>query len=192
MVEWFGYKLHLIVEVKHEVALSYEVTYAKAGDGETLPTILAQAKKNLSEGRIKTLAYDKAADGEVVHTLLSDEGVTPLIQMRSLWKTEPERMLPGHDGTLNVVNDATGKISCYANVRNTSVRHKMAYIGHEPQRETLKYCCPAKHEGWECPMSSSCNAGKSYGKTVRVSRARRRSLSGCTRIERRWSESMRD
>jgi len=29
----------------------------------------------------------------------------------------------------------------------------MAYIGHEPERETLKYRCPAKYEGWECPMS---------------------------------------
>jgi hypothetical protein len=46
----------------------------------------------------------------------------------------------------------------------------MAYIGHEPERETLKYRCPAKHEGWECPMSEICNAGKSYGKTVRVPR----------------------
>ena len=47
----------------------------------------------------------------------------------------------------------------------------MAYIGHEPEREALKYRCPARHEGWECPMSSVCNAGKSYGKTVRVDRA---------------------
>ena len=46
----------------------------------------------------------------------------------------------------------------------------MSYIGHEPGRETLKYRCPAKHEGWECPMSAECNAGKSYGKTVRVPR----------------------
>src|SRR5262249_36857883 len=35
----------------------------------------------------------------------------------------------------------------------------------------VKYRCPAKHEGWECPMSAVCNAGKSYGKTVRVPQA---------------------
>ena len=171
VVAWFGFKLHLIVDVKHEVAVSYEVTDTKAGDGETLPTILAQAQKNLPAGRIKTLAYDKAADGEAVHKLLCDEGVTPLIQMRSLWKTEPERMLPGHDGTSNVVYDEAGTIHCYDKVSNPPVRHQMSYIGHEPARETLKYRCPAKHEGWECPMSSLCNAGKSYGKTVRVDRS---------------------
>jgi hypothetical protein len=47
----------------------------------------------------------------------------------------------------------------------------MSYIGHEPERGTVKYRCPAKHEGWECPMSATCNAGKSYGKTVRAPEA---------------------
>ena len=50
------------------------------------------------------------------------------------------------------------------------MRHKLAYIGHEPNRGTLKYRCPAKHGGWQCPMSKVCNAGKSYGMTVRVPR----------------------
>jgi hypothetical protein len=170
VVEWFGFKLHLLVDVKHEVVLAYEVTDTKAGDGETLPSLLDQGKANLPADRIKTLAYDKAADSDEVHEVLSGEGITPLIRMRSLWKTEPERMLPGHDGTSNVVYTEDGTIYCYDKVSNPPVRHKMAYIGHEPERETLKYRCPAKHEGWDCPMSATCNAGKSYGKTVRVPR----------------------
>jgi hypothetical protein len=170
VVEWFGFKLHLVVDVKHEVVLAYEITDTKAGDGETLPVILKQAQANLPEDRIETLAYDKAADSEDVHELLSDEGIKPLIQMRSLWQTDPERMLPGHDGSSNVVYDEAGTIYCFDKVSEPPVRHKMAYIGYEPKRETLKYRCPAKHEEWECPMSKVCNAGKSYGKTVRVDR----------------------
>jgi hypothetical protein len=170
VVEWFGFKLHLIVDVKHEVVLAYEITDTKAGDGETLAVVLEQAEANLPANRIETLAYDKAADNEDVHKLLSGKGITPLIQMRSLWQTEPERMLPGHDGSSNVVYDESGTIYCYDKVSDPPVRHKMAYIGYEPERETLKYRCPAKHEGWECPMSEVCNAGKSYGKTVRVPR----------------------
>jgi hypothetical protein len=170
VVEWFGFKLHLVVDVKHEVVLAYEITDTKAGDGETLPVILEQAQTNLPEDRIETLAYDKAADSDDVHTLLSGEGIKPLVQMRSLWQTEPERMLPGHDGSSNVVYDESGTIYCYDKVSEPAVRHNMAYIGYEPERETLKYRCPAKHEGWECPMSKVCNAGKSYGKTVRVDR----------------------
>jgi hypothetical protein len=170
VVEWFGFKLHLLVDVKHEVALSYEITDTKAGDGETLPTILAQAQENLPEDRIKTLAYDKAADTNDVHELLSSEGIKPVIHNRKLWKEEPLRMLPGHDGNSNIVYDEAGTLFCYDRVSEPMVRHPMAYIGHEPERQTLKYRCPAQHEGWECPMSKICNAGKSYGLTVRVPR----------------------
>jgi hypothetical protein len=170
VVEWFGFKLHLIVDVKNEVVLSYEITDTKAGDGETLPTVLGQAQANLPPGRIKTLAYDKAADSDEVHRDLSRQEITPLIQVRALWQTEPERLLPGHDGTSNVVYDELGTIYCYDKVSEHPIRHKMSFIGHEPGRETLKYRCPARHEGWECPMSPVCNAGKSYGKTVRVPR----------------------
>ena len=74
VVEWFGFKLHLLVDVKHEVVLSYEITDTKAGDGETLPAVLEQAEANLPAGRIETLAYDKAADSEDVHELLSRQG----------------------------------------------------------------------------------------------------------------------
>jgi hypothetical protein len=34
VVEWFGYKLHLLVDVKHEVPLAYCVSDTKAGDNE--------------------------------------------------------------------------------------------------------------------------------------------------------------
>lgn len=170
VVEWFGYKLHLLVDVKHEISVAYEITDTKAGDGETLPTVLSQAQANLPPNRIRTLAYDKAGDTNPVHELLSRHHIRAVIQNRSLWKEDHERMLPGHDGNSNVVYDESGTVYCYDRVSDPLVRHKMSYIGYEPQRETIKYRCPAKHENWPCPMSEICNAGKSYGKTVRVPR----------------------
>jgi hypothetical protein len=170
VVEWFGYKLHLIVDVKHEVVLAYHITDTKAGDGETLPVLLKAAQQNLPAGRLKTLAYDKAADTNDVHELLHGARIKPIIQIRALWKEEPERMLPGHDGHSNVVYHEDGSVHCYNRVSEPMVKQKMAFIGHEPERGTLKYRCPAMHEGWECPMSKICNAGKTYGKTVRVPR----------------------
>jgi hypothetical protein len=44
--EWFGFKLHLLVDVKHEVSLAYTISNTKAGDGETLPEVLANAQAN--------------------------------------------------------------------------------------------------------------------------------------------------
>jgi hypothetical protein len=170
VVEWFGFKLHLLVDVKHEVSLAYKITDTKAGDGETLPAILSDAQDNLPEDRIETLAYDKAADSNDVHELLSKHHIKAVIENRSLWKEEHEKMLPGHDGNSNIVYDESGTVYCYDRTQAAIVRHKMSYIGYEPARETIKYRCPAMHEGWECPMSKICNAGKTYGLTVRVPR----------------------
>jgi len=168
VVEWFGYKLHLLVDVRHEVALAYRISSSKVGDNEVLPELVDQAKKNLPPGRIRTLAYDKAADCLKVHRKLNREGIKPVIENRSLGKDEKERMLPGHDGNSNIVYDEAGRLYCYDMMSRPVVRHRMAYIGHEPSRGTLKYRCPARHEGWDCPMSEKCNAGKKYGLTVRV------------------------
>ena len=139
IVEWFGYKLHLLVDVKHEVALAYEITDTKAGDGETLPIVLPQAQAHRPPDRIRTLAYDKAGDPNPVHELLSRHHIRPGIQTRSSWTEDPGRMLPGHDGNSNIVYDEAGTVYCYDRVSQPLVRHQMAYIGYEPKRETIKY-----------------------------------------------------
>jgi len=170
VIEWFGYKLHLLVDVRHEVALAYQVTSANGDDGKTLPALVEQAQGNLPKGRMDSLAYDKAADSGDVHQTLDAAGIRPVIQNRCLWKDHAEEMLPGHDGRSNITYDEAGTLYCYDRISEPPVRHRMACIGHEPQRKTIKYRCPARHEGWTCPSESLCNAGKDYGKTVRVDR----------------------
>lgn len=181
IVEWFGYKFHLLVDVKHEAALAYQISSTKAGDNQVLPALLAEAQANLPEGRIKTLAYDKACDDNDTHELLHEAKIKPLIQNRSLWKDEHERRLPGHGADSPIVYDEAGTVYCYdqhtrprprprPRSDDQPVRHRMAYVGHEPSRGTLKYRCPAVHEGWSCPSECVCNKGKSYGLTVRVKR----------------------
>jgi hypothetical protein len=167
IVEWFGYKLHLLVDVKHEVVLSYHVTDTKMGDNEMIGDLVEQAKRNLPPERIRTLAYDKAADDGGVHALLHDEGIQPLIPNRNFKLAEPETVIGGRT-PLNVVHDQAGTVFCYDRVSPTPVRHSMSYIGHEPDRGTLKYRCPARHGGWSCPSDAACNDDKKYGLTVRV------------------------
>src|SRR6516225_7396483 len=36
VVEWFGYKLHLLVDIRHEVALAYRITEPAVGDNEMI------------------------------------------------------------------------------------------------------------------------------------------------------------
>jgi hypothetical protein len=168
VVEWFGYKLHLLVDIKHEVAVAYHVTDTKAGDNERIEALADQAQANLPEGRIQTLAYDKAADDEHVHEILHARNIKPVIQNRALWKSEPERVLPGGRYPLHLIHDEAGTVHCYDTVSNPPVRHRMAYMGYEKDRGTLKYRCPAHHEGWACPSEEKCNTGKEFGLIARL------------------------
>jgi hypothetical protein len=167
VLEWFGYKLHLLCDTRHEVALAYRITPASAADNTQIADLVAAGQAVLPPKRMRTLAYDKAADDGAVHEALQQAGVRPVIQQRNLWKGEAEQALSDL-GIGNVVHDEAGTIFCYDMLSDPPVRHRMAYIGHEPARGTLKYRCPAEHEGWRCPCAARCNAGKRYGMTVRV------------------------
>ncbi|RPI81197.1 MAG: transposase, partial [Planctomycetaceae bacterium] len=168
ILEWFGYKGHLLVDVKHEVILAWQITSTKTADNDMIGPLVDQAKANLPENRMETLAYDKAADDIAIHELLRDEEIKPVIEIRSCWQSRTEELVPGQEQRGNIVHDEAGTVFCVDTVSQPPVRHKMAYTGHEASRGTLKYRCPAKHEGWTCPMSEVCNAGKTYGLTVRV------------------------
>jgi hypothetical protein len=168
VVEWFGYKLHLLVDVQHEVALAYDITDTKTGDNERVAALVEQAQANLPPQRMETLAYDKAADDEDVHDVLHDQGIKPVIRNRALWKTQPERVLPGGRYPLNLIYDESGTVHCYDTVSEPPLRHRMAYVGYEKDRGTLKYRCPARHEGWECPSDAQCNGGRDWGLTARI------------------------
>jgi Transposase DDE domain len=170
VIEWFGYKLHLLVDVRHEVALAYDITDTKAGDNERVEALVEQAQANLPPDRIQTLAYDKAADDEKVHELLHRHGIKPVIQNRTLWPKEgdQEKVLPGGRYPLQLVYDEAGTVHCYDTVSNPPVRHRMAYIGYEHDRACVKYRCPARHEGWDCPSDAKCNGTLSAGLSARI------------------------
>jgi hypothetical protein len=169
VVEWFGYKLHLLVDVTHEVVLAYHITDTKIGDNECIETLVEQTQANLPEDRIGTLAYDKAAEDVKVHESLHEVGIKPLIQNRSHWPKDGEQeKVVGGRVPLHVVHDEAGSVYCYDTMSKPSVRRAMRYAGHEKSRGTLKYRCPAVVEGFRCASATKCNAGKSYGMTVRV------------------------
>jgi hypothetical protein len=172
VVEWFGYKLHLLVDVRHEVVLAYDITDTKAGDNERIEALVDQAEGNLPADRLDTLAYDKAADDGKVHELLHDRGIKPVIQNRACWPKdgEQEKVIGGRV-PLHIVHDEAGTVYCYDTTGPMPIRRAMSYAGHEADRGTLKYRCPAKVEGFACGSEAKCNAGKSYGLTVRVDQA---------------------
>jgi hypothetical protein len=169
LLEWFGYKLHLLVDVRHEVALAYRISAPSDGDNEHVPALAEQATANLPEGRIQTLAYDKAADDIKVHEALAEYAIKPVIHNRACWPAdgEQEKVLGGRI-PLNVVYDEAGTVHCYDTVSVPPVRRRMACIGYEKDRQAIKYRCPALQEGWDCPSEARCNGEKKYGLAVRI------------------------
>ncbi len=169
VVEWFGDKLHLLVDVTHEVVLAFDLTDTKAGDNEHLEPLVEQAEANLPADRLDTLAYDKAADDGKVHDALHERGIKPVIQVRNCWPKEGEQeKVIGGRVPLHVVHDEAGTVFCYDTTGAVPVRRAMSSAGHEEARGTLKYRCPTRAEGFACGSEGKCNAGRSYGMTVRV------------------------
>jgi hypothetical protein len=155
LVEWFGFKIHLIVDADYELPVAYEVTRASESDLAQAAPMIARLKEKHSElfESCETFIADKAYDdGKLIRALWDDEGIKPVIDIRNMWKDGEETKLV--EGTRNVVYNYKGDIFCHC--RATGERRRMPYGGFEKDRETLKYRCPAEHYGIECKGKDRC------------------------------------
>jgi transposase len=159
VVEWFGYKLHLIVDAVYELPVAFEVTAASASEipaGRELVKCLQKRHPKLVDD-CQTLAADKGLDDTKLHCQLWDDcGIKPVIDIRNMWQDdEPTRRV---SGLSNVVYDYCGTVYCHCPLSGD--RRVMAYGGFERDRQSLKYRCPAAHYGIECKGRKRCRVRK--------------------------------
>ncbi len=164
---WFGYKVHLIVDVIYEIPLGYEVTRASVSDTLRLLPMMEDLDKRQPwvVTRAEDAAGDKAYDSAQNDRELYDRwGIKPIIDIRADWKDgEGTRPLYG-DRVDNIVTDERGTVFC---VRGEGEAVPMAFCGLESERGTLKYRCPAAAYGMECCERAQCSP-TGYGRVVRV------------------------
>jgi hypothetical protein len=129
VVEGFGYKLPLVVDVEHEVPWACHATDTQAGDHERVGALLEQAQANLPAGRIEPPAHGKAADDAAAHEDLAAHGIKPVIRNRAPGREEPERPRPPGRSPLHLAHDEAGTGHCYDTVSGPPVRQPMAYAG---------------------------------------------------------------
>lgn len=55
IVEWFGYKLHLLVDVKHEVTLAYDITDTTTGDNERIEALTVRVDQAIDLRRFPSI-----------------------------------------------------------------------------------------------------------------------------------------
>jgi hypothetical protein len=177
---WFGYKLHLIVDARHELPVAFEVTKASAGDSPRLMPMVRSLKEKHPEvhGRAESLAADKAYDdGADKAELYDDHGITPFIPPRNLLggKENPIRPLDAErSDTIHV--GPTGEVLCKIAPFDADPEKAFAamqFMGFEKKRGALKFRCPAAAFGIECHNRAACRCAPlvrdgEYGRVVRV------------------------
>jgi hypothetical protein len=176
--QWFGYKLHLLVDADYELPVAYEVTKASAGEAPVARELVKRTSERhaaLLKDTCEQYVYDKAGDDTTLITTLWDEhGVKPVIPVRSCWKEGDALPLPPDGepvktrpvpGTREVVYTEAGGVYCLcprtvaaAKAGKVGQVQAMAFGGFEKDRSTLRYRCPARQYGQPCPGAERCGA----------------------------------
>ena len=177
ITRWFGYKLHLVVDADYELPVAYEITKASAGEAPVARTLvkqLGERHKDLMKETCEVYLYDKAGDDTTLITSLwDDHGIKPVIPIRDCWQEGDEIELPSGDrrktrqvpGTRDVVYTGEGGVYCLcprtvasAKAGEVDKMREMAFGGFEKDRSTLRYRCPARQYGYQCPGAERCKA----------------------------------
>ena len=167
--KWFGFKAHIIVDAVYELPLWYEVTRASANDSPMLKKMLKGVEEKHSDilNRCEYLTGDRGYDSMMNNSLLFDKyGITPVLDIRDMWKDGDKTRLLDPDRTGNVVYNYRGDVMCVCPV--TGEMRPMCYCGYEKDRGTIKYRCPATAYGMECKGVKQCSGESRYGRIVRV------------------------
>jgi len=160
----FGFKIHLLVDVKYELPVAFIVTAANKSDvvcGKELIETIArdESRKHILE-KCQYLAADKGYDDEDFIGILAGLGIKAIIDKRDMWKSVTEKEVPGSD--CRRYYDEQGNVYCYS--PEMGDRHRMIPIGYDSERDAQRFRCPVSHYGATCREAETCKLAK----TVRV------------------------
>jgi transposase len=160
----FGFKIHILVDVKYELPVAFIITAANESDIKSGKMLIKAIKKDDKRKHIlercKYFMADKAYDDEEMIGILSGEGIKAVIDKRGMWKEESEKEVPKSGGYRYY--DEQGDVYCYS--QEMGYRHRMIPIGYDGERDAQRFKCPACHYGATCPESTTCTLPK----TIRV------------------------
>ena len=147
-ITWFGYKVHMAVDVKSELPLAIEVTSASVNDGKMAESILKHCQKNLTskpQYYLMDAGYDHKAIYELVRNDYQAQAIIPLNHRRG---KEPKAGF-----------DFDGTPIC-------SAGYRMVYWG--ASNGVNKFRCPHVLGKCDCPFGSSWCSSSNYGLVVKT------------------------
>ena len=151
---WFGYKLHLLVDAKHELPMAFTVTSANENDGEQLIPLMQTFAEKQPEIEVKTLLADSIYDPTKNYQFCLEHRIALVTPLNLRKRKEPEAGFTKDQQPLGTCG------------------HPLTFAGYD--NGFLKYRCPAKTGHVKCPfgdfgeMSSFCSDNP-YGLTLKYS-----------------------
>ena len=168
---YYGFKLHLLVDSRHEIPIALTFTTAKRSDFRELQPLVKKAEARHSWFKPYALTADKGYDAKAIHEFLYDRGILPIIAIRDT-STPESRGIFTRDGIP----------TCYGGKAMKHVATNGA--GHR------LYRCPKRG----CHLKNSLRGGMKHCDTLYWLNPREENLRLCGAIERtsqEWKELYR-
>lgn len=181
LYEWFGFKLHLMVDTHYQLPVAFVVTQGLEADTSHLEPLLKDWQERHPDlsARTEEISADKAYDDKENHLAARAMDAQLLSPTRKMWRegdgkvTNAEgestllKLLP-NTAAGNLAYDQDGQIYCafHAAPDQPWSWQPMLFKGYEADREAVKYICPAKANECICPCAQDCPKGPQT--TVRV------------------------
>jgi hypothetical protein len=137
-MEWhYGFKAHLICDVKTELPIAYEVLAANSDEKKAMMDMLMKLPADLRE-KTNYLLLDKGYDSTEMIRAILGAGIKPIVDIRNCWKdAEPTRQYKNTD----IVYDYQGNVY-YVDERGR--QHRMCCEGYDCQKKCLRYAYQGK------------------------------------------------
>jgi predicted DNA-binding protein len=131
--EWhFGFKAHIICDVKTELPIGYNVLTANFDEKKAMMEILQRMPDEMKE-RMEYLSLDRGYDSIEMIKAVKSSGIIPIVDIRNCWKDkDATRQYKDTD----LVYDFQGNVFF---IDDFGTQHRMHYEGYDCQKKCLRY-----------------------------------------------------
>ena len=137
-MEWhYGFKAHLICDVKTELPIAYDILPANSDEKKAMINMLTSLPCDL-RNQANYLLLDKGYDSTQMIQEIKGFGISPIVDIRNCWKDgELTRQYKNTD----IVYDYQGNVYF---VDDNGKQHRMHYEGYDAQKKCLRYSFKGK------------------------------------------------
>jgi len=137
----YGFKAHIICDVKTELPISYLVTKGNHDEKKALATLLGNFSLKQKKAA-RALLLDRGYDATELIRLIKSMHIHPVVDIRNMWKDKEETK---QYKDTDIVYDAKGGVYFVELDDNGEpVNVKMDYKGYDKQKKCLRYAHKGK------------------------------------------------